>query len=207
MNLHGRQVIDVIRDLKSAGQDTTAGEINDALSRYYDIRVGETLNHWSQMRGWLAEADILDTGSPYYEINTSRLNEILGLTTLELETLEGVTYEQRAFLRALGVIDPEEPIENTEVRRLATRKITENILDPLAAAGYLEITSQCGSPIRIEPTEKFDADIFELILAQYADRTGIPREALRLNSTKLETALDTGRSSGKRLYSLRWASG
>ena len=206
MNLHGRQVIDVIRDLKSAGQDTTAGEINDALSRYYDIRVGETLNHWSQMRGWLAEADILDTGSPYYEINTSRLNEILGLTTLELETLEGVTYEQRAFLRALGVIDPEEPIENTEVRRLATRKITENILDPLAAAGYLEITSQCGSPIRIEPTEKFDADIFELILAQYADRTGIPREALRLNSTKLETALDTGRSSGKRLYSLRWAS-
>jgi len=207
LNLHGRQVIDVIRDLKSAGQDTTAGEINDALSRYYDIRVGETLNHWSQMRGWLAEADILDTGSPYYEINTSRLNEILGLTTLELETLEGVTYEQRAFLRALGVIDPEEPIENTEVRRLATRKITENILDPLAAAGYLEITSQCGSPIRIEPTEKFDADIFELILAQYADRTGIPREALRLNSTKLETALDTGRSSGKRLYSLRWASG
>lgn len=207
MNLHGRQVIDVIRDLKSAGQDTTAGEINDALSRYYDIRVGETLNHWSQMRGWLAEADILDTGSPYYEINTSRLNEILGLTTLELETLEGVTYEQRAFLRALGVIDPEEPIENTEVRRLATRKITENILDPLAAAGYLEITSQCGSPIRIEPTEKFDADIFELILAQYADRTGIPREALRLNSTKLETALDTGRSSGKRLYSLLWASG
>jgi len=207
LNLHGRQVIDVIRDLKSAGQDTTAGEINDALSRYYDIRVGETLNHWSQMRGWLAEADILDTGSPYYEINTSRLNEILGLTTLELETLEGVTYEQRAFLRALGVIDPEEPIENTEVRRLATRKITENILDPLAAAGYLEITSQCGSPIRIEPTEKFDADIFELILAQYADRTGIPREALRLNSTKLETALDTGRSSGKRLYSLLWASG
>jgi hypothetical protein len=204
LNLHGRQVIDIIRDLKSAGQDTTADDIKDALNRYYDIRVGETSNHWSQMRGWLAEAGILNTGSPYYDINTSRLNEILGLTAEEFETLEGLTDEQRAFLRALAVINPDDPIENTEVRTLAANihdrditqgKITENILDPLAAVGYLEITSQRGSPNLIEPTEAFDAEILEPILAQYADRTGIPREALRLNFTELENALDNGSSS------------
>jgi hypothetical protein len=204
LNLHGRQVVDIIRDLKSAGQDTTADDIKDALNRYYDIRVGETSNHWSQMRGWLAEAGILNTGSPYYEINTSRLNEILGLTAEELEALEGLTDEQRAFLRALAVINPDEAIENTEVRKLATNihdqdipqaKITENILDPLAAVGYLEVTSQRGSPNLIEPTEAFSAEVLEPILEQYADRTGIPREALRLNFTELKNALDGGSSS------------
>jgi hypothetical protein len=204
LNLHGRQVIDIIRDLKSAGQDTTADDIKDALNRYYDIRVGETSNHWSQMRGWLAEAGILNTGSPYYEINTNKLNEILGLTAEELESLEGLNDEQRAFLRGLAVIDPDGPIENTEVRTLASNihdrdipqgKITENILEPLAAVGYLEITSQRGSPNLIEPTEEFDAEVLEPILAQYAERTGIPREALRLNFTELKTALDNGRSS------------
>ena len=204
LNLHGRQVVDIIRDLKSAGQDTTADDIKDALNRYYDIRVGETSNHWSQMRGWLAEAGILNTGSPYYEINTSRLNEILGLTAEELEALEELTDEQRAFLRALAVINPDEAIENTEVRKLATNihdqdipqaKITENILDPLAAVGYLKVTSQRGSPNLIETTESFDAEVLEPILEQYTDRTGIPREALRLNFTELKSALDDGSSS------------
>jgi len=204
LNLHGRQVIDIIRDLQSSGQDTTADEIKDALGRYYDIRIGETSNHWSQMRGWLAEAEILNTGSPHYDINTSKLNEILGLTAGELDALEGLTGEQRAFLRAFAIIDPDEAIENTDVRTLATNihdrnipqgKITEKILDPLAAAGYLEITSQRGSPNLIEPTEAFDAEVLEPILKQYTERTGIPREALRLNFTELENALDGGSSS------------
>ena len=206
LNLHGRQVIDIIRDLQSAGQDTTADNIKDALDRYYDIRVGETANHWSQMRRWLGEAEILNTGSPYYDIDTSRLNEILGLTTAELDALEELTDEQRAFLRAFAILNPDDPIENTEVRRLATNihdrripqgKITENILQPLEAAGYLEITSQRGSPNLIEPTETFDAEILEPILKQYAERTGIPRAALRLNFTELENALDRGSSSEK----------
>ena len=59
LNLHGRQVVDIIRDLQSAGQDTTADEIKDALGRYYDIRIGETSNHWSQMRGCSLSVNIV----------------------------------------------------------------------------------------------------------------------------------------------------
>lgn len=204
LNLHGRQVIDVIRDLQSAGRDTTADDIKEALNRYFDITIGETSNHWSQMRGWLSEAGILNTGSPYYEIDTSRLNEILGLSSEELEALEDLTDEQQAFLRALAVIDPDEAIENTEVRSLAANihdreisqsKITENILEPLAGAGYIEITPRRGSPNLIKPTKTFDATILKPLLRQYAERTGLPREALRLNFAELETALEEGDTS------------
>ncbi|MFB6186068.1 MAG: hypothetical protein ABEI86_04270, partial [Halobacteriaceae archaeon] len=77
MNLHGRQVIEVIKDLEASGQTTTADDIKDALYRRYGISVGETTNHWSQMRGWLHKAGIINTGSQYYDIDTERINEIL----------------------------------------------------------------------------------------------------------------------------------
>jgi hypothetical protein len=204
LNLHGRQVIEVIRDLQSAGRDTTADDIKEALDRHFDIRVGETSNHWSQMRGWLGEAGILNTGSPSYEIDTARLNEILGLSSEELEVLEDLTEEQRAFLRGLAVIDPDESIKNTKVRSLATNihnreiqqsKITETILEPLAEAGYIEITSRRGAPNLVETTKTFDAEILKPLLRQYAERTGIPRDALRLNFAELESALQQGDTS------------
>ncbi len=204
LNLHGRQVIEVIKDLQAAGQKTTSGDIKEALRRHYDIRIGETSNHWSQMRGWLSKAGILNTGSPYYEIETEIINEILGLSGDELKALEALSDEQRAFLQALAVIDPGEAIENTKVRDLATNihdrkihqsKITENILEPLEETGYIEITSRRGSPNLIKPTEEFDAAVLEPLLGQYAERTGIPRAALRLNFTELNTALEDGTTS------------
>lgn len=204
LRLHGRQVIEVIKDLQASGKQTTTDNIKEALSRRFDITVGETSNHWSQMRGWLNKADIVNKGSPHYTIDSRRLNEVLGLDSDELEILEEFTDEQRAFLRALAAIDPDERIKNTKVRELASNihdteisqsKITEQILDPLAEEGYLEVTTNRGSANLVATTPDFDTAVLEPLLGQFADRTGVPRDALRLSFSELENALEDGSPS------------
>jgi hypothetical protein len=207
LNLHGRQVIEVIKDLRASGQKTTADTIKEALERRYGISIGETTNHWSQMRGWLHKAGIVNTGTHHYDIDTDRIREILDLSTDELETLESLTSEQRAFLRALAAIDPDDTIENTEVREVASNihdtqipqsKITSNILEPLADAGYIEITTRRGAPNLVKPTAEFDAAVLEPLLQQFAERIGVPREALQLRFRELDSVLESGSPSEQR---------
>ena len=204
LNLHGRQVIEIIRDLETGGRETTADAIKDALERRYGISVGETTNHWSQMRGWLNKADIINTQSHYYEIDSERLNDILDLGSDELATLDSITAEQRAFLRALAAIDPADPIKNTEVRKVASNihdteiqqsKITPNILEPVADADYIEIETRRGAPNIVEPTAQFNADVLEPLLGQYAERIGVPREALQLRFDELDSVFESGSDS------------
>ncbi|MFB6186069.1 MAG: restriction endonuclease, partial [Halobacteriaceae archaeon] len=104
-------------------------------------------------------------------------------------------------------IDPNGAIENTKVREVASNihgtqipqsKITSNILKPLAEAGYIEITTRRGAPNLVEPTPEFNADVFEPLLEQYAERIGVPREALQLRFSELDSVLETGSSSEKR---------
>jgi uncharacterized protein YlxP (DUF503 family) len=207
LNLHGRKVIEVIRDLEAGGKKTTTDNIKEALERRYNITVGETTNHWSQMRGWLSIAGIINTGSHHYDIDDDRLNEVLEISSQEFDTLEDFTAEQRAFLRALAVIDPGDLIKNTKIRKIASNrhdteipqsKITQNILDPLADAGYIEITSRRGAPNLVKPTPNFDAEILEPLLKQLAERLDVPRDALRLNFTELDNAIAAGSSSEQR---------
>ncbi|WP_257301039.1 restriction endonuclease [Haloarchaeobius sp. FL176] len=207
LNLHGRKVIEVILDLDASGEKTTAENIKDALERRYGITVSETSNHWSQMRGWLNKAGILNTGSHHYNIDTERLNEVLDLSSQELETLEDFTTEQRAFLRGLAAIDPGGPIKNTKVREIASNrhdaeipqsKITENILEPLADAGYIEISTRRGAPNLVEPTADFEAEVLSPLLRQLAERIDVPREALQLNFAELDNAIGVQSSSKRR---------
>lgn len=205
LDLHGNQVIEVIQDLQASGQKTTADNIKDALERRYGISIGETTNHWSQMRGWLYKAGVVkNTGTHHYDIDTDRIRDILDLSADELETLESLTSEQRAFLRALAAIDPREAIENTEVREVASNihathipqsKITSNILEPLADAGYLEITTRRGAPNLVKPTDEFNAAVLEPLLQQFAERIGVPREALQLRFRELDSVLESGSTS------------
>jgi len=208
LNLHGRQVIEVIKDLQAGGKKTTADTIKTALERRYGISIGETTNHWSQMRGWLHEAGIINVRTHHYKINTERMMEILNLNTDELDILESLTTEQRAFLRALAIIDPSEPIKNTQVRKVAANlhgseipqsKIVPNILEPLADANYIEYTVRRGAPSLIEPTADFTADVLSPLLAQLSERVDVPRDALRLRFSELASALDSQSTSKQRV--------
>lgn len=198
-NLHGLKGIEIVEDLEAQGKSPT----NDALKRefkdQYDFHIDDTSNHWSQIRAWLSKADIVNTGTHHYDIDRTRIEELIGLGTEDILELARLNDQQQAFLRALALVDPDEPIRNSRIRRLAERAYDVNIsqsgisrktLNPLEEAGFIEWEHADGKPNRIQTTDKFDSEVLKPILDDLAERTGVPRDVLRLSFGEILDDLD-----------------
>lgn len=112
LNLHGLKVMDIINDLQMAGEATTTTNIVRELRRQYDLYVKESSTHWNQMRGWLAQADLINTRTHHIKVNWEKLDDLVGIDSQERLELSGLSEAQEAFLRALATIDPDEPIQD-----------------------------------------------------------------------------------------------
>jgi hypothetical protein len=198
LNLHGLEVIESIRDLEALGLQTTEHNIRQHLSDHYGIQMGETSNHWSQMRAWLAKADIINTGVHVYDVDDERIEQIAGVTDSDLVVLDQLTSEQAAFLRTLAIVDPDSAIPNNRVRRAAEEafgieiqqsNIGRRVLDPLAELEYIEWEHNEGAPNQLWTTDQFDADVLVPVLEAFSDRVGVPKTALRQSFSDLDRAL------------------
>lgn len=199
-NLHGLKAIEIIEDLESEGRQTTNENIKQEFRNQYDFHINETSNHWSQIRAWLSKADIVNTGTHHYDIDRTRLEEILGIGSEEILELEGLNDQQQAFLRALTLINPSGRIKNSVVKQVAEEAydvkieqsgISRQTLTPLEEAGYIDWEHVDGKANWVEPTDKFDAKVLKPILDDLADRTGVPRNVLRQSFDDLLKDLDS----------------
>ncbi|MBP1986763.1 restriction endonuclease [Halolamina salifodinae] len=201
--LHGQQVINVIMDLRSEGKSRKFDNIRRELEDRYSLHIDQTSNHWSQMRGWLYKADVIQNlRSPSYDINWSKIEELTGATSDLVLELSDLTGEQQGFLRALAKIDPDGKIEGTKVREVAEvefsveidqNSIVPNVLDPLQDAGYITHDKPTrGKPRVVEPTDQFEADVLEPLLDDLSEYIGAPRSALRKSFQELLDDLDNG---------------
>lgn len=202
LNLHGLKVIDIINDLQMAGEATTTTNIVRELHRQYDLYAKESSTHWNQMRGWLAQADLINTRTHHINVNWKKLNELVGIDSQERLELSGLSEAQEAFLRALATIDPDEPIQNNKVRELAedaynvyidSKSITSKVLGPLEEAGFIEYEAtveHTGKPSDVMFTEKFESEVLEPILDNISDRSGVPRKVLRLSFDEIREQMD-----------------
>jgi site-specific DNA-methyltransferase (cytosine-N4-specific) len=150
--------------------------------------------HLSSMRLWLAKAGIFDEGAGggqrLYEVDEDRLREIAGISLDEIDQLTQLSYEQRAFLRALVRIPDPDPLIGSQVADLAHglygvhfdyKALPGKVFQPLEDLGYIrqeKSTAGRGAKSnRIHRTEIFFEQISEPILDAAAEKAGlVPRE-------------------------------
>lgn len=203
LELDGLKILELIEDFHAAGKQTTNDNVKQGLRDQYDMHIDKTSNHWSQMRAWLSEAGLVNTGTHRYEIEWSKVEDLTGMNSYELLELDGLTEEQRAFLHTLAIIDPDGYIQNSAVRKVAEEihgvdisqsNVSDRTLNPIEELGYIEWENPSevtGKPNLVKTTDQFDAEILDPVLEDVADRVGMPRHVLRLSFEEVTEQLDS----------------
>lgn len=199
-NLHGLKGIEIVEDLMAQGKRTVNANVKEEFRRQYDFHVDETSNHWSQMRAWMSMAGVVNRGTHHYDIDRTRIEELIGVDSEDVVKLDGLNEQQQAFLRALTLIAPNGAVKSRTVKQIAEEAYGVNIsqsnisrltLDPLEEAGYIEWEHVSGRPNLIRTTDKFDAEVLKPVLDDLAERTGVPRHVIRLSFTDVMEDLDS----------------
>lgn len=141
--LNGMSLIEAIRDIERAGERVTNESIVDALnSRGFSL--SKTGNAQSVMKNWLEKGGVLSG----WRIDENKLNELTGLSDVELELLRTLRKEQYYFLRALCNLGSEDFQKATDIRDLATttygvtfpeKSFGTVIIKPLESRGLIEV--------------------------------------------------------------------
>lgn len=178
LNLHGSTMVQTIQDMQAAGEDVNLNSLRAWLDER-GVHFPRGGKHASMMKLWLEKAGVFAHSG--WRINESRLQEIRGVGTVELEALAKLTPGQRFFLRALINLGATTPVAASEVERMATatygfkfneKGLAKDVLYPLAKAGYIELekTTRAKSPT-IKPTETLLKEVFEPLLQQLEKQT------------------------------------
>ena len=197
---HGYKGIRIINDLEAQGKKTINDNIKDEFRKQYDFHINETANDWSQMRAWMSKAGFINTNTQHFKIDHSKIEELIGVnsdTVLELDSLDA---KERAFLRALALVNPDGKIKNSVIKQIAEdaydvdisqSKISNNLLDPLEEKGFIEWEHVDGKANWIELGDRFDADVLKPVLEDISERSGVPRQVLRKSFSELFDDMDS----------------
>lgn len=157
------------------------------------------------MRLWLEKAGVF---SKSWQVNETRLRELSGISSNELEALALLTPEQRAFIKALINQGEREKYFSNDIEKLATvtygvkfneKMLPKTVLYPLQDAGYIKLErgtrlpGKGAKPFVVIPTEKFKTEIMLPIIEQleqqiYSDLRPLLRKSLKdiINEIKVE---------------------
>lgn len=181
LNLSGMLMVQCIQDMTSAGEEVNLTTLREGLAAR-GVHYPPGGKHPSIMRLWLAKAGVF-VGSRW-QIDTIRLQEVLGANPDDFEILARFTAEQRAFLRALANAGVTTPQPANEVARLAAttygvrfpeKSLPKLVLNALVEAGYITAekttTGRGAKPFLVAPTEKLINDLVGPLLDQLKDQT------------------------------------
>ena len=181
-NCQGMNLVQCVLDMQAANEDITLTKLRSWLEER-GINVPRGGKHMSTLRLWLEKAGVFVSG---YRVDPSRLNEVLGLSVEEFETLAMFTSEQRAYLKALANIGMGGPYRSNDVEKLATatygavyneKNLPTQILYPLRNAGYIELergTRAAGrgaKPFLVTSTDRLDTDLVTPLIEQLEGQT------------------------------------
>lgn len=181
LNLHGMTLVRCIQDMVAAGEVVSLTTLREGLAAR-GVHYPSGGKHPSMMRLWLAKAGVF-VGARW-QINTHRVEDVLGLNPDEFAVLADFTPEQRAFLRALANTGTTAPQPANEIVRLATatygvkfpeKSLPKLVLHALEEAGYITsektTTGRGAKPFQVAPTGKLIADVVEPLLEQLKGQT------------------------------------
>jgi len=210
LNLSGMLMVQCIQDMTSAGEEVNLTTLREGLAER-GVHYPPGGKHPSIMRLWLAKAGVF-VGSRW-QIDTIRLQEVLGANPDDFEILARFTAEQRAFLRALANTSVTTPQPANEIARLAAatygvrfpeKSLPKLVLNALVEAGYITAekttTGRGAKPFQVAPTEKLINDLVGPLLDQLKDQTD--PKLLDLLKRPLETILAELKSSDRYIAGL-----
>lgn len=193
VDLRGMVFVETLATMQAAGEEINLNKLSKHLEQR-GLHVPRGVVHLSSLRLWLAQAGIFNAstrgGSGLYEVNQTRLNQILGVGLDSIDSLTRLNAAQRSFLRALTRIVEPDPLIANKVADLASalyaaeynhKELPKSVLFPLRDLGYIEVTKTTrgrgAKPYEISRTARFRQEISEPILAAAAEKAGlVPKE-------------------------------
>lgn len=181
LKLRGMLMVQCIQDMTSAGDGVSLTTLREGLAAR-GVHYPPGGKHPSIMRLWLARAGVF-VGSRW-QIDTIRLQEVLGSNPDDFAILARFTPEQRAFLRALANTSVTVPQPANEIARLAAatygvrypeKSLPKLVLNALVEAGYVTVekttTGRGAKPFLVAPTPKLIKDLIGPLLDQLKGQT------------------------------------
>lgn len=182
LNLHGMTLVQCVQDIQAAGETVDLVKLREWLDER-GIHFPRGGKHPSMMRLWLEKAGVFTSG---WNVSLTRLKELAGASSEELEVLATLTSEQRAYLKTLANMAGQGPFPSNDVEKLATatygvhfneKALPKQVLYPLEKAGFVTLergTKQAGrgaKPFLVHPTEKLQKEILTPLLEQLEKQT------------------------------------
>ena len=172
-----------VQDIQAAGQKVDLVTLREWLEQR-GVHFPRGGKHPSMMRLWLAKAGVFAAG---WQVDETRLHEILGITVEDIEVLSQLSAEQRAYLKTLAHMGGSGPYPSNDVEKLASatygikfneKGLPKQVLYPLQEAGYITLergTKQEGrgaKPFLVAPTARSIQELIEPLLQQMEKQVG-----------------------------------
>ncbi len=165
LHLNGLNLVQCVQDMRYAGEKVTLLTLRQALMErgIYFPRGG---THASNMRIWLEKAGVFKRG---WRVNESKLQQLIGMASSELDALAQFTPEQKDFLKTLANVGERGPHYSNDIEKLARatygtqfneKALPKTVLYPLQEAGYINLTrgtkrpGRGAKPFEVTPTDK-----------------------------------------------------
>lgn len=183
LNLKGLIVIQTVQDMQARGEKVDLRKLREWLEERGVVfpRGGK---HPSIMRLWLEKAGVVISGE--WQIDTNRLNEVIGAPIETIDELSTFTQEQKAFLQTLANIGGGGPYWSNEVEKLASttygvkfdeKNLPKTVLYPLQRAGYIalkrgtKIAGRGAKPFQVWLTDKIESHLITPLIQALESQT------------------------------------
>jgi site-specific DNA-methyltransferase (cytosine-N4-specific) len=211
LRLHGSQLVQAVQVLSARGAPLTARTIAEQLEIMGVDAGGRSGEKLHPMRLWLERAGVFRRD---WALDTAAFERLLGIAAETVDTLAGLTPDQRAFIGALvSLPDPTESRSSADVARLAERQsavrydvkqLPKKVLFPLKEAGLVEVTKTTGGrgakPYMVRASDKLVAEVILPLLESLKQTAGPldPRVLRRPVSELLSEVRDKQLSADRR---------
>jgi len=195
--LPGMTLLRTVQDMQLAGETITLSTLREALLER-GIHTPTANKHISLMRLWLDRAGIT---TPSWTINQSLVDEMLGVSPDEIDSLASVTPAQAAVMRTLAELG-QQPVDSSALRqaaeaahgvRINEKQMPKDVLIPLREQGYVTFTSGSARSAPVTATAKLTNNVTIPLLERLAGSLPPALLALlRLSLTDIVAKLDAG---------------
>ena len=115
-NLHGTTLVQCILDMHAGAQEVSLETLRTWLDER-GIHFPRGGKHPSIMRLWLEKAGVFATG---WRVDETRFQQILRISTEQVDELSRLSVEQRAYLKTLTNLPAPGPYPSNEIEKLAS---------------------------------------------------------------------------------------
>lgn len=187
LKLNGFQVVEALREMKSAGHTPSLKDVAGELAQR-GLKVSRNSSDLSGIKGWLEGAGVLKK----WDVVEDRYAELMGTEIATINVFKELSSDQVAFLRAMLALNVRDFIGYIPIVKHAEalfsgqvnfnwKNLEKDIIQPLERAGFVSVErpaksvtgARGGKPALVRPTQKFDVEVADPLLESLFKNSGI----------------------------------